>query len=1308
MRRRPAVSALAEWASLCLRALAALAGLAAAPALGQTALTVNGTLVIQGGGTNTSTVRYMQATVDTGTASTAISLSPAFPTLVIRGPQAYAVTCQAAGDCWDSNLCLESTPAMLSTETTPATPGTPGVCGWSGIELPAQCGDQSALNSKLDDCADLWIIQRRNQASIPNISTRTDQCAGTGTQIAALSATCPVQQFRDAWGKVVFDVIAGSQSRAVTGTGPLSVADVQTQLKIIGDWYGAFRQLNPASGGDAANTLVWSQTSRIVGGFWNMINTAAGVPPAATQNPSDALLDGLFQKALEADRTVLVAALTNLPGTSQPPITTAPLIEVLGDGLQTFSDRLAQVGLFQDLGCRFRADSGAALTPSCRNGQVRTEIGELARFMASLNDPVALATLIGQPADSTTAFSTGTWANWRTVFSDWNSSSSIVSNAVVDAFPGVPGYTPELLAPTPTSKFQPTPPTAGLTSIIQNAQAKIRNLDASGLFDPSSVGVLHAGIQDDRVSAVMNQAQALANDLNSKIQTFKTDRLTLANNILSEMANAGQRQDIIDQITTRLTQDGHLSTDVAGLRTMIEVEEARFGDFLNAYGNLLQFNTDPNTAIQHHTLTVTARPADAQWPSATTPMLSNTPLSSFVKAGGPILSAQAGDTVQITTTGQWLPTCALSTAPFSGEQLPPNVTNSQISLANALTGPEGFLLQLNAGQYSAVSNTSVHENGSFANDTNSTKSCAGASASFDPIGALTDGIFSLGASASEDFCHSHDTGTTIRDTQSNSISSSSDSRLSANFTTGLRLKSTPFTTFPAGSLLLLEVKGGGTTRDALIDAHVLQEPSSAFLIGSWTDATGAVQKNVDLYLAVNDLSCPAPDTRPLTLVINQTQPLGSITVQLGKGMSKALSDLRAQEPALLAQGRIGPEQMTSLRANAYDDLRTSCSDTNGSNCSLSFYPPQIQTFFDTWISKELANIERKADLLSNQRQLEVLRLQGKQLSDDLNSAQSQARLLLLVPDVILKDLATHVLQTSTRNVLNLMIGELFPIIDLRAPGTLSDALLDPSFLDQLVGRGSLQHLDWSGDLTVWISTAASATSNITQALQHTINNQVTPVDGFIALGFFNPNYVAPPGVQATPGSWNHVSPQRAKAVWDAFADSTKTTFSIQLLPSDIWSASGGTDVLVCSEATPVITAFEVYMVRPGQFENYEPLQLPMQIDGNLEFPSVSQDKFYRLSNPDWLNQGIQVQSGEAEGTNGMLSLVSAKMSGTATPLYRAGNGLSPFTKFDITIGGLITQPNGKNPPVVNASELVLVFRVQSRNVAGLHLAPMCP
>ncbi len=252
MRRRPVVRHMRSAIRQCLRVLAVLVGLGAAPALGQAPLSVSGTLVIQGGGTNTSTVKYTHVTVSDGMDSVTISLSAAHPTLVIRGAQAFAATCDFPGDCWDSDLCVEKTATS------------PGMCGWSGIELSPLCVGVSTLNSKLDDCVGLWARAKR-EPTFDGLAARTDQCIGAGNDIAVLNGSCPAQRYRDAYDTVVFDVIAASQGLMQTSGGHLVMSDVQTHLKRIGDWYGAYRQLYPASSGDAANQRVWADTSRVLG-----------------------------------------------------------------------------------------------------------------------------------------------------------------------------------------------------------------------------------------------------------------------------------------------------------------------------------------------------------------------------------------------------------------------------------------------------------------------------------------------------------------------------------------------------------------------------------------------------------------------------------------------------------------------------------------------------------------------------------------------------------------------------------------------------------------------------------------------------------------------------------------------------------------------------------------------------------------------------------------------------------------------------------------------------------------------------------
>ena len=50
------------------------------------------------------------------------------------------------------------------------------------------------------------------------------------------------------------------------------------------------------------------------------------------------------------------------------------------------------------------------------------------------------------------------------------------------------------------------------------------------------------------------------------------------------------------------------------------------------------------------------------------------------------------------------------------------------------------MININAGQFSAVSNTSVHETGSFTNDSDSSKICGGFSQGFDAGALLNDAL----------------------------------------------------------------------------------------------------------------------------------------------------------------------------------------------------------------------------------------------------------------------------------------------------------------------------------------------------------------------------------------------------------------------------------------------------------------------------------------------------------------------------------------------------------------------------------------
>jgi hypothetical protein len=1290
MAQRAITGAFCNAARVCGTVVATIVACGTQPAVAQVAspLTVNGTLIIDGGGTNTSTIRYTAATVSTGAGSTTIRLSAAYPTLVIRGGQLYAAACGVAGDCWDSNRCMTDGASFS------------GVCGWSGLELPPACGDQSVLAGKLDDCASLWGHVTQDPTPFSGQAARTDQCISAGSQVAALTASCPAQMYRDAYDKVVFDVLAGSQRALQTSGGQLVQSDVRTHLQRIADWYAAYRQIYPASAGDPANQRTWAQTSRVLGGFWKAAYANVGVPPPGSSNPSDALLDQLFQNGVEADRTVLLAALT-----SPVPIRTAPLVELMGDALQSMSTRLGQVGRYHDLACRFRNNPTALQTP-CASGPLKTEISELVRLLSAGAHPSDLAAVLASPPPATV---TANWARWKSVFNALSSQQSgttpAFQAAVLDALPGVTTYTPDLLAPPPPTPGAPppaptlsTPPVMGLSKVIQEARARTNSYQQNGLFDSRYQGILRAGVQQDRVNGVIALAQSRTADLRTQITNYKTTRLQLANTVLQQMTNLASQQNVIDEITQRVAKERQLREDLAGLRNTIEVQEARYGDFMQAFNAVTEIvKANPGTAVTHLTANVSVTAADVRWPASTGLPAKTDALATFAAPAAGLtwpLVALKGDIVNINVSGTWSPTCAMR---MKGQFVNPTTGEpASISVPDpALTGPEGYLLSLSNGTFNATSNQSVHSVDHYSNSSVSSKYCGGLGRTLGVT--LQWGPFSATDSAhlSAEWCAEWDHGTRVSDVTSNSVSNGTESRMSAAFATGLRVPGTPFPTFPAGSLLLLQVSRGGLTRGDIVDVQVLQKPYSAVVVGGDTD----------LYLVVNDIrndvgspACGPPNTSALTLSVNQMRPFGTVAAQLGQGMATALADLRDQQGLLLEQGRVGPQQMTELRDQAFVDLVLAC----GTNCSgVSYYPPEVLRLFEAWVSKSLATIERKVDARALEREIALIELQHAALAHDYKNLNDQARLLALIPTWLLKDLGTHILESNTQSLLDLLVADLYPIIDLRQPTTLQN--VDPTLLNVLLGSqpdSTGQLLDWTGNLVSWANAAASASDNVVARLQDALLNSPPLNDRLLILGIPNPAF------PVRTGNWQQVTPERAQAVWDAIAAAAPLV-SVPLYVTDLYSmVAGSTHDMLCNEAEPVITAVGLYMIRPGSFEQYSGLTIPVSADRNVHFTDVGVVKGYRIDNDDWLSLGARLMSGSETVSTIEADLVRL-MADSATPLYRVGNGLSPFTQLDIALPGITSAPSGP-PPALGASELLIAFRAATRQVASVHLQPMCP
>lgn len=392
------------------------------------------------------------------------------------------------------------------------------------------------------------------------------------------------------------------------------------------------------------------------------------------------------------------------------------------------------------------------------------------------------------------------------------------------------------------------------------------------------------------------------------------------------------------------------------------------------------------------------------------------------------------------------------------------------------------------------------------------------------------------------------------------------------------------------------------------------------------------------------------------------------------------------------------------------DLISAC----GNGCpGLSHYPQEMLRLFEAWVSKELAIVERKVDVRTLEREQALLGLQLAELDDDLSSLGSQARLLQLIPTWLLKDLDIHILLDETQSLLSLLLGELYPLVDLRYPEALQT--IDPVLLASLLGSSAAGGLsvDWAGNLVDWTTAVTNVADNVSKRVRDRLAISPPIRDGIVAIGIPNPN--ADPTLLS--GNWQRVSPERAALVWKAIGDmrapppdtSPAQFISIAVSPSDLYSMTpGSTNTLSCNDAVPVVTAMAIYLVRPFHLEDFGDVEPNVSVGPDFLFPAVGTLKNYRLEDRAWTQFPVRLLTGEGlvSGGPGFESQMSALMANSAATLYRNGYGISPFGQFDIDLAGLTTPVNGV-VPVDDAAELILGFRVTMRNVGDIGLRPMC-
>jgi hypothetical protein len=1006
-----------------------------------------------------------------------------------------------------------------------------------------------------------------------------------------------------------------------------------TSLSRLDRWYAgaAVAFANDAPG-------LADAVGRVLKDFWARVYAIGAAPPTfalgeAGSETARAQLAQLFGERIEADRQVLDAAYAN-----PAPLDELPLLLITGDALVELSQQLRTAAPLYDVACRVKG--------SCSIAEAN-EATLLLRIIGAIGNDTELEAALNAGANGAVR------PAWHQVFTSLRARRAALQDAYRKATGRPTATLDELYGGNVIA------PAAALAELVTTSRAMWTSYATHGVLLPRDSSVIRTNLADAKVVTTLQSFLESRNNLMTQRTDYQRTRGDFAKTILDRIANQ-QFQNRIDADALLLrTEYDNLARDLDGLMAAQDQAEQLIGRFLATYSERARnpqwfpdFPISGDPAVL--TIDATAARGTGSVASSAADVAVRDPASPTQPWQ---LTVAKGDMLTFDVSGGWSPTCALRRTQLAG----PNGTRTFADPTHVVTGPEGFSISFENGQFRAREHTSSD----FSSQTDTQSVCG--SISTNPL-TVVDGPNSAvplgGLSASASACRQWQTGHSDTDSNSNGARFT----FNAGFAGGLRVPGTPFPTFPGGALLLVEVINA-PNGPQMREAHVVR-PHSSFV---FRDAA-------TVYLIANDqIGCGSIDiTHALTINYVKGQSASVAAQNLARTMGSILASLRTQRDLYVAQGSVSATELTQLQNSAQDQLRAAC------NCNLSAFPDEVRGMFDAWLSSELAAIERATRIVAASRALDSLTLRLRALEGDLAGAQNASRLLSLLTIWELAHLAYPQLRGYADLLLELSNDEILPIMRILYPQALATLRAT-----QMAQVEAVRTLDWTlpyDEQVFRLEALADAMKARVDQARNAGGQAVAPV----AVVF--PKPVEPGATQITiPGTVN-AAPERLLGVWEpctaGFCLKRHPVFTIA--PEDIYGhpLTG----LSCQEAAPVVQAFAIIAVNGGISANDDWNTNPRRADifrnADVKFPTEEGVLGYHL------------QGALAPARVRVLASAATDVASSFGTFVRPGGefqGVSAFNSFAIELGAVVTDSAF---PLSSAKAIVVYFDALTRTAAG--------
>jgi hypothetical protein len=980
-------------------------------------------------------------------------------------------------------------------------------------------------------------------------------------------------------------------------------AQLVTTLGFVDRWYTAVAGL-------ADSTWLRPRESSLAGKVWTHAHEAALPLPVSVDNDVDAVtfLADVGDSGLSVDWSILRAAFD-----PSHPISSPPLLYIVGDALLGTSQRLEEVTPIHDVACGF-----AGCAPASAGGLPRASAASDAWLtLASVGDSTALATALARSTSLASAH-----PPLISALQAMHDQHVVLEQAWAAVAGGLPMTAlTDPLATVPTEAEE-------LTAIVSEARKFSDSYAKTGLFRASHARLSSAVLKQDQLLGFIDYG---VTELDGATSAYAAARLATVNDLLEQTRTAGQTQSVNDRAADGLLLLSNQLGNLDGLRAREQAQHASVQQFTSAFEDFINSGAfDANAAYQISTVPpTTISPQDAHFPLNGTFDLNSIRATVLTLTPGQILTVDMPDAT-------WTPSCAVSVAQILG----PQGAVQSIDFSDAVTGPEGYVLTYSGSQFG------VHNEDTSDASTASVEACVGFKFT-DPLGGATSSaglIFdaSLNACVGKKWSH------TVSDSGGN------DTRVNASFPTGLHLPFVPVPDAPVGSLLAVITPHNQPAN--ILDIRIVNR-RDAILMPS---IDPALSTSLDVNFLVNDISgpCPPPANDSLLLSMKIITPAGLVAQDVGAAMAQSLTQMEGQAPSILAQGGLLPNDASALRTGAWARLTTLLA-THG--FGLQGLPLELKTLYDAWIENEIASLGRRGEIDRVQKEIARQELDLNGLAHDLENDADQARLLSLIPRLRLRDLAGVRLHPAIASLGTTLTDYTAPIFELRDPTHLtsfqSTATAD---LNALVGVDFARPIDEvAGDLRQF----AVAVRSSVAAAQFEL-----PTDARRTIVLAFPR--DPNACDGLCDEFRAASPESSDLVWQGIQGADHVA-RLVVQPSDLYAASGGNARLSCHDLAPVVRRASVYVLNPlNTSTNFQALgrELPAVAgDGGASFTFPRSGSVFQLTadTPDGVELSLPVINGP--GGDVITNF------GTS-PDLGAGAGIAPFSTFDVDFTSFFTDP----------------------------------